>query len=1011
MISLGSERNKASLGTATSAINPRRSISETPGGEYSSSISRVFNKINEKLKGKIEKREKVMVQMLRMDKWENNPCESNPRGNKVDTICKQFESVINKMEMSKMLGRDLSYCMNILSKIDYFKGHSFWTKACNKLVKGNMIHKINMQSYFIIANSLSKVDTIFFSHRRRKQEEVEQKEMALEEELEQLAASVEGKNWAERTSPVEIRTFEFLPISGEKVADLNLVNKFEAISFGGIVKIERGKCQKKKHKIYDEIAFRFLIDLQKMDLDCISCVLNLFAKLNMNSYNFLGYYFADYILLSKFRVTSAKEWPINQSKECTMNHSMDYFSNDVTDSMSKINNSTQKENLKSVQYEERTNFLELNRYNISKLVIILHSLAKLGVIHIEFFTLCCDSLEKHLNYLNNLDICNILYAFSKIMHLCKGRKKYTSMNMLRRIQNENFQSYVNTVLKYTLLYESHYRNRNELQCVYGPFLCKNHVLTKNVEEKMKKLCENMERDMNKLILKITKFAKKEHVLDKFSALQISSLALSIGKLKLSSYDIFYAFNRKVHYLWKYFSLHSIADFLFGINEKNIFDERVTLLLCYQLMKVIYVMYKNFFYQKKSFILRNHLNMVRQNREYIYIFEKSSKKVQFLSEKDCSLMVRIFQSLAKSQIFVRTDPSILSIQLCENFPYDICSMGLVKASKSAEDESCDTTGCTYETDQFISEPSMNSKTGTPFYSADVGKVDHLHEKKNSWRELNSYPNGRNPSFSTFEKYANLIKVHTLRTFCLTFHQHFDLLCFESKCMICYFSLHIPDLMSPMMRSYKKLGYLYNMFDSEMDEKRIFPNDETFRLTCTGKMNRTNYLRAKVGSNIYKTFSTRLLFHILEVMNPESLSEVTIRQIFISILCIHLNIMEWCPRRVEEAISGEISSGEMSWKNFSTAPNLACEGPHSGSPTRGDISISTNFQAEGNKFLKENACISHKLISPSSAGTHIEVHSSLRNLIEILNGSRENFITQSNEVIVGPFVLDCILECRG
>ncbi|ANQ07070.1 Uncharacterized protein PCOAH_00015240 [Plasmodium coatneyi] len=892
----------------------RRTFSNNTG-EYSSSISRIFNKLNgrlnEKLNGKLNGRG--------ANRGGDNPPEGKQWGHTdrllaADPIVKQFEGAVNKMELSRMLGRDLSYCMNILSKIEYFRGHPFWVRACNRLVKGHMLHRINEGSYFIMANSLSKVDLLFGG------------------------VVQEGKK----------QTSE--GVTGERVE-----SPFKFICFDGDVTVEKGKttCRKSYHQVYDEIAFRFLLQLESMDVDCISCVLNMFAKLNVREYNLLGYYLADYVVLEELKLVQGGE-------SIPMWDTQSHSSGKRSTRMSKVRSSSNG--------SDRTTLLHVDRCSVSKVVIILHSLAKLGVVHVEFLSLCCFVLREHLMALNSLDICNVMYSFSKMIPLSSGRKKHDRVSLLRRVRSKAFQSYVDTVVKCTEVYTPRYGNATNLHNTYDS------LLRNNVEGQLNQLHREIEGEVVKLSMQIGSLMQREHVLGNFTALQISSLALSMAKLNLNFYGSFYAMNRVVHHLWKDFSLHSIADFLFGVNEKNISDEQVTLLLCYQFVRLVYAKYCSSLMKKRDSFSENHLNMVRQNREHIYFFEKTQKRVHFLDAKDCSFVVRIFQSLAKSEVLVGGGTVSLTGPLGVCFPYDVYALG--KHSGKLNGISSDQRG-----DKLINPPHRHTGEDPRCYEEGVGS--------NPWEKLNEYPNGANPTFSTFEESAQVIRQHTTRTLHHVIWQHLDLLPFESKSMLCYFSLHVLDFMFPMGGG-------------------VPHNGDSFYLTCAGKMKVPNFFDGSILSRMSRSLFARLLFHVWESMDHNSLSEVTMRQIHICILSFYLDVMglvrTWWVPPDDMPRSYCVTSSEGS----STKKSLEKKPPAKWSEKMFHY-FSLGKLQKLNAFLdlaRVRSCQQKEMTLTSR--THAEVYNCLRRMIEDLNGAGKRRVLHSSEVIVGPFVLDCVIE---
>ncbi|KJP86194.1 hypothetical protein AK88_04165 [Plasmodium fragile] len=920
----------------------RRTFSNT--GEYSSSISRIFNKLNQQLNEELNER-------CPKGGGGDNPLEGhkwprNSGGLPPDAIVKQFEGAITKMDLSRMLGRDLSYCMNIVAKMDYFRGHPFWVKACNRLVKGHMLHRINTQSYFIMANSLSKVDLLFGG-------DVQQRHAHTSDRL-----NAEGAG-----SP------------------LRCSSPFQFISYDGDVTVQRKDRTdgRSYHQVYNEIAIRFLLNLEFMNLNSISCVLNMFAKLSLREYNLLGYYLADYIVLGQLRRVIGEG-------SSALGGTQSYSNGGTSTMLSNVRSSSNASEGKSL--------LHVDRYSVSKLVIILHALAKLGVAHVEFVSLCCFVLREHLMVLNGLDICNLMYSFSKMISLWSGRKKYDRVSLLRRVTSQAFQSYLHSVMKSTEVYTPRYGSTNGVHNTYDS------LLRNNVEGQLKQLYSQVEGEVVKLATQIGSLVKREHVLGKFTAVQISSLALSLGKLELNFYGTFYAMNRKVHHLWKDFSLQSIADFLFGMNEKNISDEQVTLLLCYQFVRLVYTKYcSSSFMNKQDTFSQNHLNVVRQNRENIYFFEKTHKRVHFLDAKDCSLVVRIFQSLSKSEVLVGGGAVAFANPPGVCFPYDVCALGgrSGKLNGSSND---------HRGDKLICSPHGHTGEDPRSYAEDV--------ENTPWKKLNEYPNGANATFSSFEASAHLIRFHTIRTLHHVINQHVDLLPFESKCMLCYFSLHVLDFMFPMGGYAQLDGYPFGA--------SVPPNGSSFHLYRSGRMKVPKFPERSILSHISRSLFARLLFHVWESMDHNSLSEVTMRQIHICILSFYLDVMRlpptgWAHPCVDTRHRGDAHAAcppdEM--------PSSICVTSSEGIST--NISLEKNFPvkcgddiflyfSKGN-LNKLNAFLDFARVRSFqqkemtlTSRTHAEVYNCLQSVIDDLNGSGQRRLLHSSE--------DCVLEpeeCEG
>ncbi|KMZ94277.1 hypothetical protein PVMG_02503 [Plasmodium vivax Mauritania I] len=919
----------------------RRTFSNT--GEYSSSVSRVFNRLSEKLKG-------------RSPEGGGDTTASLPRGGRTgggpphpDAITKQFEGAVSKMELSRMLGRDLSYCMNILSKLEHFRGHSFWERACNRLVKGHMLHRINTESYFIMANSLSRVDLLLGGDAQQRKGK----------KSERLAAG-----------------------GGSPLCDSS---PFGFVSFDGDVAVERGKSY---HRVYSEIAFRFLLNLEAFHVDCISCVLNMFAKLNLREYNLLGYYLADYVLLAEFRRGEGKESPPQGGTHCQSNGKR-------PTKMSKFRSSSDG--------SERTTLLHVDGGSISKLVIILHSLAKLGVVHLEFLSLCCFFLRKHLMRLNSLDICNVMHAFAKLIPLCSGGKKQNRVGLLRRVRSEAFQAYLDTVLKCTQGYVPRYGSTAGVHNTYEL------LLRKDVEGKLKQFCSDFEGEVVKLTMQIGALLQREPVLGSLTALQVSSLSLSMAKLKLhfsgdsygSSHAAFYAASyaiiRRAHHLWRDFSLQSIADFLFGVNEKNISDEQVTLLLCYQFVRLIHAKYCSSALMKRDSFSQNHLNVVRQNGERIYFFGRTHRRVHFLDAKECSLVVRIFQSLAKSEALgaVGAVEAVGAADADDSpgarFPYDVCAWGGMSGKLGGK----------------LDSKLDDSSRGNSHDSFTVTSADQLVPPP--WEKLNQYPSGANPTFSSFEESAHLIRWHTMRTLRHVIWQHWDLLPFESKCMLCYFSLHVLDFRFPMGGHTQLDGYPLG--------KTVPNSGDSFCLTCSGEMKVPKFPEGSILPQMGRSLFARLLFYVLESMDPNSLSEVTMRQIHFCILSFYLDVMGWTPEQHRGEARAATPPGDM--------PRSCCVTASEGTSTNESLGEMSPAKCIDEAFLcfslgklqKVNALLDLTRVRSCqqremtlTSRTHVEVYNCLRRVVEDLNGSgeRKRSVLHSSEVIVGPFVLDCVIE---
>ncbi|CRG97190.1 conserved Plasmodium protein, unknown function [Plasmodium gallinaceum] len=889
-------------------------------GVYSSNISRIFNHINNKLKNEKESK----------------------NANNFLPVYRQYENVISNINYNKMLGRDLSYCMNILSKIEYFRKNEFWLKCCNKLIKGNMIHRINVQSYYLTANSLSKVCV-----------------------LNNIDLKIDSTKNTYNEKKNETKKLEILP--------------FTCILFDGYIKFKKIN-NNFYHKIYDEIAIRFLLDIENMNLDSISCTLNLFSKLNLDDYNILSYYFADYFVLTK--LGNNNNYDINSS-----------FMNKDINSSTKFN--------KYFVKKQKTNFFIVDKSNISKLAIILHSLAKSNTIHLEFFFYCIEYFEKYFNYLNNIDICNILYSFSKNNHM---NKKYNKLSLLKRIKDTKFECYLNCIIQRISFYKKFYIEENEtttFENVYS-FLKNDYSLINLNNEKYEKKCLN-------LLLKLINYLQNENILNKISSIQISSLALSIAKIKLNSLDIFYAFNYKVHYLWKHFSLYSIADFLYAINEKNINDEQASLLLYYQFIKIIHKSYMNSL-RNDSFLNKN-INCIKKNARGIYFIENPYKKIHFLSEKECSLVVRIFQSFSKSDLMNKF--TFLDNYVDDYFPYNIERI-LETISKDEKDE--------IEKEK----ETYNNKNNDLNISSGEYLRNLQNESKNSennfWLKLNSYPSSLFPIFNNFDRNSNLLKLYTLSTFYFCINQHFDLINFENKCLLCYFSLNILHFICPLPLNQTK-EELRDLFIKNDDKEET--NNKFFFI----------YKKKINDLSLSISFSANLLFHILHIMKLETLSEICIRQIYTCLLCLYLNIINVFGisknhlKNLKENIllCNYINLENTSKQNFrylnyymdnsdldelqNLKNNIVNKNITMVSSNNNIILylFSLEILKKINKFLDYAKTMNYQQNEMTlTSRTHNEVNNCLIQVIKDVNHKHKKNIKYTSEVIVGPFVLDCVIE---
>ncbi|SCL98953.1 conserved Plasmodium protein, unknown function [Plasmodium chabaudi chabaudi] len=926
-------------------------------GEYSSSVSRIFNNINNKLK----KNNNKSIEYEKCDKVAIKD---------IKDIYRQYESIIKKINFSKMMGRDLSYCMNILSKINYFKEHIFWLKCANRLTKGFMIHRINTQSYYIISNALSKGTVLY--DRGMSIGDVEVKE---ESEIKNL---VEGP-------------------------------KFCRINFDGTVKLNRERSKtdlnkksnsniKRYHKIYDEISIRFLYDVKRMNIDEISCILNLFSKLNLNEYNLLSYYFSDYFVMTflKDKLNFEKYTQVCLNKE----------KRDIN-TPSKQNNKMCYSETSREDIEKIKNICYIEKYDISKLIIILHSLVNSHVTHVEFLYICCYYFNKNFEYLNNIDICNILYSFGKNSDWLL-KKKYKKYIFLKRITDKQYVSYIRNIVDGIKQYEKFYNSNNNKKCG-GDNLCNVEKLYFNNEQIdngnlsyfINKICEKGEIYYSSLLTKILKHIQKERVLNKFSCIQISSIVLSLIKLKINSLNIFHSFNYKVIEMWKEFSLRCIADYLYSKYEINLSNDYVLFLLFYKFVHIIFHKYMEEFEK-----LYSKHGKLKQNKEGIYFLQANYKKIKILNTRDCLLIVRIFQSFCKGD----TKNSSLKNQdfkTCYDHLY--CLEYALMLCKSKEKE--------------------RQLKGSPIIGKNLNISDGKNNRNNKeecfWSELESSNNSSIPLLDNFDKKYETVKRLAFRTLCLSLFQHLDIFPFEYKCLISYFSINISD--------YFYLGNYEGDGEKINDHLSFYENENTKKFEdynyCINKNTKMDHChKVKIPSfevsNLCMSFSSRMLFHVLNEMKYETLNEVTLRQIYTCILCLYLNIINiWDLAKIklknekqkyllllgnvilQDYCKNDLKYLDLYKKNINTIL-MKTEG----------IPNYTIFHFISLNILKKIALfLDHAMeknyqqneISITSK-MHNDVSSFLKIFISNMNEKRQKKIKQRNEVIVGPFVLDCILE---
>ncbi|CAD2086739.1 conserved Plasmodium protein, unknown function [Plasmodium vinckei lentum] len=937
-------------------------------GEYSSSISRIFNNINNKLKKsnksiEYEKCDKVAIKDIK-------------------DIYRQYESVIKKMNFSKMMGRDLSYCMNILSKINYFKEHIFWLKCANRLTKGFMIHRINTQSYYIISNAFSK-GVVLYDRGVSIGDEVSRFE-----EIEHVKVKEES----------EIKNIIEAPI-------------FCRINFDGTVKLNRGKDKtyldkksnsniKRYHKIYDEISIRFLYDVERMNIDEISCTLNLFSKLNLNEYNLLSYYFSDYFVMTflKDKLNFEKYTQICLNKE----------KSEIT-RPSKQNNKMCYSETNQEDIEKTKNICFIEKYDISKLIIILHSLVNSHVTHVEFLYICCYYFNKNFEYLNNIDICNILYSFGKNSDWLL-KKKYKKYIFLKRITDKQYVSYIRNIVdgikQYEKLYSSNKKCEGENICIVEKLYFNNEQIDNgNSSYFINKIYEKGEIYYSSLLTKILKHIQKEKVLNKFSCIQISSIVLSLIKLKINSLNIFHSFNYKVIEMWKDFSLRCIADYLYSKYEINLSNDYVLFLLFYKFVQIIFHKYMEEFekiYSKHG----KHINSIKQSKEGIYFLQRNSKKLKILNTRDCLLIARIFQSFCKGD----TKNSSL-----ENQDFKTCYDHLYCLEYAL---------MLYQSKEKEKQIKKSILMGNNFNISD-GENNRSNKEECFWSELESSSNSSIPLLDNFDKKYETIKRLTFRTLCLSLFQHLDIFPFEYKCLISYFSINVSDYF--YLVNYegdgKKINDHLSFYENENTQKC---EDYNYCINKNTKMDHCSKVKIPnfEVSRLCMSFSSRILFHVLNEMKYETLNEATLRQIYTCVLCLHLNIINiWDLAKIKlknekkkyllllgNAILQEYCKNDLKYldlykKNINTILMNTEEMPNC---TIFHF-ISLNILKKIALFLDHAMAKNYQQNEISiTSKMHNDISNFLRIFISNMNEKRKKKINQRNEVIVGPFVLDCILE---
>ncbi|SOV22902.1 conserved Plasmodium protein, unknown function [Plasmodium sp. DRC-Itaito] len=1134
------------------------------GGEYSSNISRIFYHINEKLKNVTKKNLRKNEYRNKKEKEENTKNINNIKSinninninnntnvniinkpthhgnNKIFNLIKddedishpndsleidimyecskekelkyiynQYDKIICKINYNKMMGRDLSYCMNIISKIKYFKDNIFWYKSSDKLIKGYMIHKINIQSFYIIANALSKINLLY------------NKKENIQYEYNQQIYNKDLKNETICNNIIIKNKLPYNKLLCQNIKT-DFISPFTYISFDDQIILHHDKYNScKYHNIYDQIAYRFIMDIQNMNLDSISCTLNLFSKLNMLKYNFIGYYFADYFVLYilnkniKIKKNNIKKNNIkkNNIKKNNINNNNINNIYNIYNSNDNIRGET-KNLSQNISYTTMFSYLNNknkytditpNKYNISKLVIILHSLIKFNVIHLEFFYICLEYFNTYFIHLNNIDMCNILYCFSRSQLAIRSNNTIHKLCMRKRITDKSFQNFVNNIIKKLEIYNQVYSmdQINNMENMYNGYYdyfdrLKNNLSSSNDNlsssynylssskddlpssydylsssynylpslssltdsfffintngkvDKMK--CWNL---LNKIINNIE---KNENILNNFTSLQISSIILSVCKLKINSLNIFYALNYRVHYLWRYFSLHSIADYLYAINEKNIYDEQIFILLFCQFVKIIWYKYLQYI-QNKLFLgpINNdkYKNKIKQNNQGIIYHvltnvdnnhhhnghhndqhnniikrkKEKKKKLHLLNQSDISMCVRIFQSFSKSDIIKNINMFLYYYHIF--FPYDISticiyydkninekdiSMGhnfnmdiLFKNNISDHETEIKNTNqdvhiyCdnnhnynNFKTDHLFNSYNKEGKNvQTNFFSYEQ---DEQEDDKNFWINLNLYPTKSFLFLHTYKKYIDIIKLYTLRTFFFLIFQHYHIMTLDQKCLLSYFMLNIPQFIYPFRLSnknnilvnnndikYIKQATNNNNIDTYMD--KIFP----FKLYFKKEMKHLN---------IYIPPAANILFDILFNMELNTLNEITIRQIYTCLLCLHLNIIKFsyytppCKNKNDIKNENNNNNNNNSLLHKKFIFHL----------------LSLNMLKKINSFLdnvNQNKTQQNEI--NLSSRTHNEVYNYLKSLIGSgMFYKKGKKINQMSEFVVGPFVLDCVIQ---
>ncbi|ETW61428.1 hypothetical protein PFMC_02848 [Plasmodium falciparum CAMP/Malaysia] len=1106
------------------------------GAEYSSNISRIFYHLNEKLKNVREelrknednyKKEKDKNNNIKVDiinksesyiKKENvndvkdnneisyntkDPLEMDimyecsSKEKKLIYIYKQYDKIICKINYDKMMGRDLSYCMNILSKIKYFKDNIFWYKASNKLIKGYMLHRINIQSYYIIANALSNIHLLYDTKNKNIQYK-NHKQIFNKHIINESICNNKIVN-----NNLQYHKVPYQNIKNESSSP------FRYISFEDKIILEDDKnniC--KYHNIYDQIAYRFIIDIQNMNLDSISCTINLFSKMNLLKYNLLGYYFADYFVLYLINHNKNNNNNNNNKNNNKNNH---YNNNNNNNKNNHYNNNKNNHynNNKNNHYNNNNNhynnnndkndkkfisqnksystifsyLMNKNKYvdispnkcNISKLVIILHSLVKSNVIHIEFFYICLQYFNKYFIHLNNIDICNILYSFSRCQLAIKSNHTINKLCMRKRIMDNCFQNFVNNIIKKLNIYNEYYSmdQINNMENMYNAYYDYFHKLKNNLLSLSSPtnffLCINNDGKLDKLkcwnVLNkiINHIEKNEKVLNNFTSLQISSIILSICKLKINSLNIFYALNYRVHYLWKYFSLHSIADYLYVINERNIYDEQISFLLFYQFVKIIMWKYLQYMENKLCIASINngiHKNKIKQNNQGIIyhlllngqndhnnhnkdnnnnnaiLKKKRKKKLHLLNDSDISMCIRIFQSFSKFDIIKNINMFLYYYHIY--FPYDISTicikydkllnkkkilmrdtleMDMVIKRNTCNDEiqikttnqqatiCCDDNqNYNYNYNIFKSGNHFNlynNKEGQNMYHNFLSyQQNEQDDHKNFWMNLNLYPKKSFLFLHSYKKYIDIIMLYTLRTFFFLIFQHYHSITLDKKCLLCYFMLSVPHFLYPF-KLYNKNNLLGNIYDikymnKDTNNNHIDNNIYPFKL----------YFKKKWKHfNIYIPPSAYILLDILYNMQLDKLNEITIRQIYTCLLCLHLNIIKFCyyirPYNNKKNKKNNYDNNNNNNNNNNTLSLHKEFIFHL---------LSLNMLKKMNSFLdhvNQNRTQQNEINLTSR--THNEVYNYLKSLIgSNMFYKKGKKINQKSEYIVGPFVLDCVIE---